>query len=192
MDELDRDDITAQANLAINAALSFYGDRIKWWNYNRSTTSTADGQEFYPVPDDFQSALSMTITVDSNTYLLTEATYHDLEEKSVRDDLSGRPTRFATFQEQFRLYPIPDGTYTLTLSYTKNYSDLSADADTNDWLDHGEEVIRRRAEADLCFSILQDAERAVGFKTLETEARKDLEAETARRVMTGHPRVHRW
>lgn len=192
MDELDRDDITAQASLAINSAIAYYANRIFWFNSNRATLSTAADQAFYPVPSDFQAVTSLTITVDDNTYLLDEFTYKESEAAHVRTDLTGRPTRFALFQEQLRLYPTPDDTYTLTMSYTKGYDELSADDDTNDWLDHAEELIRRRSEADLCFSILQDSERAVGFNMLENELKRDLEAETARRIMTGYSKTHRW
>ena len=52
---------------------------------------------------------------------------------------TGYPTDYALYDEQIRLYPIPNGTYTLTLSYQKQLDGLAGEADTNEWMIDGEE-----------------------------------------------------
>lgn len=51
---------------------------------------------------------------------------------NVRHDSSGVPTYYAIENGQLRLMPVPDGTYSIELTYYAKVGDLSADADTND------------------------------------------------------------
>jgi len=103
---------------------------------------------------------------------------------------TGYPRDHAIYEEQIRLYPIPNGAYPLTLSYIKNLSVLSADLDTNAWMVEGEELIRSRAEADICARTLQDFDRAAIYKTLERESYSKLHGKTNKRLMRGRSRRH--
>lgn len=177
---------TAEAGLAINSALSFYKTRPFWFTEEIANSNTAADTEWYELPSDFESVITMSITVNSSDYSLNERHYSMLEGWSSSDNTSSRPTDFSIYRRQLRLYPIPDDTYTLRLSYHRGGPELSADADTHVLLIYAEELVRRRAQKDMCISVLEDTNRAQMFAALEVEAYERILKDSTARTLTGH------
>ena len=188
-DELNRTDMTSHARTAILTAVKhFEGERF-WFSEERATASTVASQEWYDLPTDFRGVDSITVTINNNAYPLIERTYNELEDWNISSSTyTGYPTDFAIYNDQLRLYPIPNDAYTLTISYIKNLSSLATATDTNAWMVEAEELIRSRAESDVCMRVIRDFERAQGFKLLEQEALKRLLRESNRRTSTGFTR----
>jgi len=193
LDELTRTDLTSQAGLAINSAIAHYESERFWFNEARSTTNTVSGQEYYALPSDYIDTDVLSVVINNYSYVLPQRTHTQLEEWYVSNSsYTGYPRDHSIYEEQIRLYPIANGAYPLTLSYIKQLTSLSADADTNAWMTvgEGEELIRSRAEADMCARILQDLDRAAIYKALETETYSKLHGKTNKRLMRGRSRRH--
>lgn len=190
LDDLDRQgSLTSQAQSAIQTAIDHYEGTRFYFNQERATAQTVNAQEFYALPSDVLDIDVLSLTAGSNTYKLIRRTYETLEDWYLNSSYTGYPTDYAIYNQQIRLYPIPDAsTYTLTLSYAKRLSTLSSDSDSNAWTTTAEELIRSRADADMAFRILQNEKRAMGFKILEQEAYQRLVSESNRRLMTGRAR----
>lgn len=192
LDELNKaGSFTSQAGLAINSALSFYKAKPFWFTEEIANSNTAADTEWYEVPSDFESVISIVVTVNSSDYSLRQRHYSTLEDWASSDNTSSRPDDFSIYRRQLRLYPIPDGVYGLRMSYHRGGPDLSADADTHVLLIYAEELIRRRVEKDLCLSVLEDPARAQTFAALEMEAYHRILQDSAIRTLTGHSKARR-
>jgi len=190
LDDLNRKDLTAQAENAIKTAISFYEKDRFWFLEQRSTTTTVNAQEYYPVPDNYLDLDSLVIEVNNYAYPLNKRSYGTLEAWHVKQSVFlGYPSDYAIYatgeQTQIRLYPVPNGSYQLTLSYFGSLDVLEAESDTNSWLTIGEELVRSRAEWTLYAQKLRDVDAAQMTKVIETEALSQLERLTKMRQFTG-------
>lgn len=185
-DELARSDLTSQIKLAILSAVSHYEGNRFWFNEGQATASTTDGTEYYAVPSDFQSVDSLRITVNGTTYTLEVRPWAWMDEVQSNALYKGQPVYYAIYAEQLRLYPIPDATYTLKLSYLKSFTTLSADGDTNAWMVEGERLIRMRAKWDLFSNVIRTApEEETKCKAAEMDELDKLESRTVDRTAVG-------
>lgn len=125
----------------------------------------------------------------SNQYPLIRRTYEQIE-RWQENGTTGRPTDYALYDKQIRLWVIPDDAYTLNLSYRAKLDELTAGS-SNAWTTIGGELIKRRAEANVALNVLQDRNRAGDFKLQEQDLLRELRSEHARRVMTGYSRKRR-
>lgn len=165
-DELIRSDLTTQVKKAVQSAIRHYSRERFYFNEGQWTASTVASQKMYAVPTGLIEADMMKITVNGFEYELLKRDWNYLENVDTSPTYTGQPTDWAYFADQFRLYPVPDAVYTLTLSGVKTLDALSADADTNAWMVEGEELIRARAKADVRVNVIQDAaaiQELIGF-----------------------------
>lgn len=192
LDELDKaGTLTSQAGLAINSALSFYKTKPFWFAEEIANSNTSADTEWYELPSDFESVISLTATVNSSDYSLQQRHYSQIEEWANEEFTTSSPSDFSIYRRQLRIYPIPDDTYALRLSYHRGGPDLSADADTHVLLIYAEELVRRRAQKDICMSILQDEKRGQYFGMLEREAYDRILQDSTIRTLTGHTKARR-
>lgn len=198
LDDLHRSDLTSQVSLAIQTAIDLHGQERYWFNEGRSNADTQSGQEFYDLPADFVDLDSLVILINNYSYPLVQRDFQLTDDWNVTaSNYLGYPSDFALYEEQIRLFPIPNGTYTLTLAYQKRLTDLSASTDTNAWTNQARNLIRFHACADVSINTLQDTERYAAFKLQEMEEKKRLVSETQRRVLRGKTRkrnypTYRW
>lgn len=193
LDDLNRTDLSSQAENAIKTAIDYYQTYRFWFQERRSTTNTTSGQEYYPVPSDFLDDDSLVIDVNGNDYPLHKRTYQTLEEWSIDPAIfTSQPTDYAIYgtgeQTQIRLYPAPNGAYTMTLSYVGKLDQLTTEASTNSWMTTAEELIRSRAEASLFAQKLRDYDAAQACKFIENEALNQLQKLTKQKQFTGRTR----
>lgn len=186
-DELANDgDITsAQINYAIQDTIKQYERRPWWFNQKTGTFSTVDGQEYYGSADladipDIVQIISATLTVSSLKAPLRAVDYVTIDDEQD-GSVEGEPRVFASFKEEIRLYPIPNGVYTVTLSYIYRLTALSADGDSNAWTTDAEELIRQGAKRRIALNYLESEEVAARFAVMEREAFAELQAENRRR-----------
>jgi hypothetical protein len=190
-DEIARSDLTTQIARAIQSAIKFYSRERFYFNEAIWTQSSVASQRYYDVPDDFVEADMMKIRVSGFEYELLKRDWNYLENVDTSPTYTGQPTDWAYFADQFRLYPMPDGVYTLSLSGLSSLSTLSADSDTNAWMVEGEEMIRNRAKADLFLSVIRTPESsadAAACKQMEMEAFASIKGRSNVRLSMGRVR----
>lgn len=189
--EINRTDLTDQISLSVQSAIQFYEHESFWFNESRDITfTTVANQEFYDADDsEFIPNLliihTVTLTVDSQRYQLTPRTYQQLEEWAVNTSTTGQPTDWAYYDQQLRLYAIPDDAYSVRISARVRFQTLSLDADTNAWMTDAEQLIRARAKVDLFENSLFDTLNADRQRLWEAQALQRLRTETGRRLGTG-------
>ena len=175
-DEIARSDLTTNVNRAILSAIEHYKDERFWFNELRDTASTASGTQNYLMPDAAAErplirADRLTITVNSNIIDLGDPRPHDeIVRLTTSSSRTGIPDRWSMYQDSIWLYPIPNGTYTLTLWYVGQLAALSADADTNAWTVEAEALIRAAAKRILYEDVIRDYDMANRMELAEQRA----------------------
>ena len=189
-DDINRSDLTSQINTAINRAISYYAKRYRFWfNETTATFNTVASQGSYTSTDtsitNIREIDYVKIAIQSNNnYELVPVTYKTLQDDNVSNH-TGDPAEYAYYKENFFLYPVPNAAKTITVSYVKSYTDLSADADTNDFTEEAEDLIESHASAWVYARVLKDYDAATVSKAEEKEALAALMSETARMISTG-------
>jgi hypothetical protein len=175
-DELANDgDITAaQINNAIKDSIKDYEADGFWFNQKVATFSTVAAQELYgaaalaDIPNMVRiSSMRIPLTdgIGSIEGVANE-TIEDVQDGSV----TGTPRLYSRFQNQIRLYPIPDAVQSIKVSYIYKLAELSADGDDNAWTSDCEELIRQAAKKRLCANILLSDEMAARYAVFEKQA----------------------
>lgn len=189
--ELNRIDLDDQIATAIQSAIQAYEYETFWFNESRDITfNTAADQEFYGHDDEehIDNLLlihQVTITVNSQRYKLEPRLYQQIEEWAVNTSTTGQPTDFAYYNQQLRLYPIPDAVYAIRISGRIRFQALTNEGDTNAWMTDAEPLIRYRAKVDLFENYLFDTANADRQRLWEAQALQRLRTETGRRLGTG-------
>ncbi len=185
-DELAIPAIAARIPNAIQAAIRFNESERLWFNEGESTTSTVADQQAYAMPTDFLEGESLTLTQGTIRYLLKRRPWSWMRGHNIDTSTTARPRDWSYFADQIYLYPIPDAVYTLTMSYLQRLTALSSHTDTNDWMTHGEELIRERAKYDLMRQgPVKDLEMAAAFKVVTKDALRNLRAKSEQKIATG-------
>src|SRR5690606_29350195 len=82
------------------------------------------------------------------------------------------PYVYAVQADQFRLYPTPDDSYTLILTYRYELEKPSDDTDSTAWFTDGEELIRTHAKIDMLENVIRGPE---SFQEAEYLRRREVE-----------------
>jgi hypothetical protein len=187
-DDLDRTDLTTQIKKAINRSIEYYEKERFWFNEKVSTFSTVANQKNYSssdgIPTDIAEIDYVEITISGKEHKLKRRTYDYVKER-IGFDMTGEPTDYCYYQENFYLYPIPNAVRTITVSYQQKYSELSGDTDTNDFTTEAEDLIESRARWWLYLKTIKDSDQAQIAKSEEIDALLSLRAKTEKLLSTG-------
>jgi hypothetical protein len=187
IDELANDGAltTAQVNYAIQDTIKFHERRPWYFNQTVGTFSTVAAQEYYSSADlaaipNIINIASMLVTNSGIKTPVVGVTFETLDD--VQDgSMTGIPGNFTIWQQQIRLYPIPDGVYTVTMAYIYRLTALSADEDSNAWTTDAEELIRQGAKRRIAMNYFHADDVAARVAPMEQEALAALMAEDRRR-----------
>lgn len=93
------------------------------------TTTTVASQQYYQYPPGTIITEACTVTVGGVIYPLT--TIYDQQGWDIKNAIQIQPTTYPTFifprKNDFGVWPIPQGAYTITLNYYPRYVDLLVD-----------------------------------------------------------------
>jgi len=100
-----------------------------------ATLTLTDGDEDYDLANDFWKMRKIVITTDNYERELLEINYQDFRTRhpNTSDDSKSEPIYWyfdPSDNDDIRVYPIPDRSYTVSYDYIVVPSDMSADSDT--------------------------------------------------------------
>lgn len=186
--ELKRSSLTSEIQNAVLSALDFYKRRRFRWNVARTTTSTTDGVEYYGLPTDFIEADTMILVDSSDLDFMQERSHFWIDANREWSNYKDRPYIYSVQANQFRLYPVPDNTYTLLLTYVYELTKPSTDTDTSAWFTDGEELIRTHAKVDMLENVIRGPEsfqEAEHLRRREEQVLRELRIEYKRSQSSG-------
>lgn len=199
--DLDRTDTSLDTEIAaaINTAIEHYQRYRFYFSEARSLTfSTVAAQSNYAAADNANIPLIKQIdlvhvTVGGIRYEMTREDFYDLETLYDTSASSGEPFRYAYFNREFWLYPIPGDVYTVRVLGLYKIAAPASDAEAdNPWMTEAYELIRCRAKAYLGVHKQRDFESAQVLAAAEQQALDKLMAETAMRLGTGTIKGSGW
>lgn len=133
-DYLNRGNFIEQTKAGIKAGIRHYENRRWAFNETSVALATSAGVSFVEFPSNFISLDKLQLTDNGIDYKLIR---RDLD--WILDANSQRtenvPTDYTIYQNRINLSPIPDDAYALPIYYIKRLPELTAQTDTNEWLD---------------------------------------------------------
>lgn len=175
--DLKRTDLTDRIAYAIADAVDEYKAKRFHFNQIRGTFSTAAGTEFYTtstIPTDIGEVDALTITVNGRRYRLDKWAFGSHEDIASMTTSQGQPTAWSWYAQQIRMYPIPDNTYTVTISYLQRIDLQATDGGETVWTTQAENLIRACAEKILYRDHLQNPQMAAAAQSAEAAAYRRL------------------
>ena len=191
--ELARSDLTTEIGQAIQSAIEHHERRRFYFNETIASVTASIGQEWYASADAawIASAVdidSLRVTINSRPYPVNKRTMAELEIVSGGSTISGDPTDWCYYQQQIRLYPVPSAARVLTGAYIQRFATMTADGDSNAWMNDAEALIRTRAKIMLWEEVIRgDAGKKEGefLRAREADYLSRLLSETGRRGRAG-------
>lgn len=178
----DRTDLNTQILAAIQSAIKFYENKPFWFNEDEYETTTVDGTASYTLPDDFIEEESVTCEHDGDQWDLNRIPQPKMRLLELTSE--GEPSVYSIYREELKLYPTPNGEFTLTMCYLKSLDAISDAADTNAWMVEGEELIRMHAKQDVRVNVLNLPENDVWTRR-EAAVFNTMKDRTRQMVATG-------
>jgi len=209
-------------NREINSAIKHYESKRFRWNEKRDTTvaTTVSGTRNYSLPADFIKMDTLKLVYSSSYISLKSRSWGEIDEQDrLATGSRGVPSVYAIHGTIVRLYPVPQGAYTLLASYINRFpltsltgsycgsqtitptTTASHNNRLNGWYIDGEELIRARAKAAVEINYLEDADAIAEMRMLKASrspflsiteelAFKQLADETSDALSTGKIRPY--
>jgi hypothetical protein len=186
-DELDRSDLASQIALAVEDAITEAAGNRFWFNEVRGlNVSLTQGQAYYETDD------LANLTQIDNIYFLVNGTRRAVysEDNNALNmmldgaQVQGEPYLYSRYAG-LRMYPVPNGAYTLYIDGVSRLPSLVSDASFNAWTNEGERLVRAIAKRNLLVDVIRDAEEAQVQDLLVQKYTKELLEKTYDRIATG-------
>ena len=103
---------------------------------------------------------------------------------------TGQPCYFAKFSEGYRLFPIPDGVYTIRFTGHVRLGAPATDADTSAWVDEAYDLIASYAKRYLALHRLKDTALKAAMDVAVGEASASLKGLATTMAGTGVVRAY--
>ena len=190
-------DFEARIKEAISDAIVFYTPKRLGFNVKRSEALLRSGMEIVSTPLDWIENDYLRLEDDGQRIEIEEVDYDTIEGLLTRDDITGRPHKYAIHNREIRFYPIPDKSYTLVLSFQCTIDGISpsaSDLTTNEWMVEGERLIRNHAQGQVLFNYIDGEEAVAKGVALMNYAEKvilpNMERRAAREQSSGKLKAH--
>ncbi len=188
---------TADIQRAIMASIRYCERETYYFNETRDVTfDTVGGQQWYGVAAHEQIPRLVTIQAAfrednaGNVIDLRRETPESMERVSDRTAAKGEPVAFTYFDQQLRLYPVPDNVYKIRLQLgAYRLAPLTSFEVPNAWVTEGYDLIKARAKYILAKDTLKDPQVATEALSDYQDQHKVLKRETTSRSAQGFIRA---
>lgn len=173
--ELRRSNIADSVKQAINDAIDEGAKTRFYFNEMHLSFPTVVGQEYY---DDLGLVELDAAWFANGTQQMPIDTINQLDANTFFGTVnsSGQPELIARYGGKLRLYPIPNSVQTI---YVDGFGKLTPsplvnDADTNAWLDDGEQYIRALAKRNILRDVVRDYGEARVVEAISDDYKQQL------------------
>lgn len=184
-DDLNRDDLTAQASDAVAMAIRQY-DHKGWWFHETSYTfSTTASTAAYPLPTNFRAMDMVRVRNPGGDWQeVIPASFSAVQSMLEASATTGYPDYYAIYDSELYLGVAPNDGFEARLYYRRSLTDLSGGA-SNAWTTDAQDLIRACAAKTVALRKMHDPELASMFSSIENTEYQRLLSENDKRVSTG-------
>ena len=173
---------------AINDAIRFWRYKHFWFNEATATTTLVVGNPVIPnFPTDFlfeDEDNGFVIPYQQISYTLKKKHPKEYDLESIQN-AKGIPYIYTWRNGVYSVYFNPNIAYTLNIYYIKNYIDLSADADNNDFTNYADQLIVYEALSRLTGEERQDMDTGNSYSAKANREFTNLKQRSAKQAATG-------
>ena len=131
-DFLNRDDLTSVIPTFISLAEAQINRDLRHWKMEQRSTAEIDDQ-FLTLPTDWLETIRINVQ-DTVPYALNLVSRDQIQDMRFKgDDVAGKPLYYCVLAGELELYPTPDATYDINMTYIQKIASLS-DSNTSNWL----------------------------------------------------------
>lgn len=177
--DIDRDDMGTSQALdqakidAVADAIAQYKMEAFWFNRASGSGNTSADDATLAMP----SGVFVPNVVAYDGEALVRVPLHEIEHRTE----TGVPSHWAENEETIQLWPIPDGTYAISVYGLADIDAPAAGGDSNIWTTEAYNLILNAAKRILAEGPLQWPERVGSFLAAEDRALKALRRESRKR-----------
>lgn len=178
----------AEVGTALNDAISYWKWKPFWFNQKEASFSlVANNAEVTNFPTDFLAPVKPGAfiirygQVNWDVALVNSQQYDD----EFTENGTGLPYIITPRNDSWFVYFIPDQAYTMKVRYFQDYTDLSADSDTNDFTTYADQLILYDALSRLQAELRQGPEMETYYTARTQDEYKHLLSQTHNRFSTG-------
>ena len=174
----------------INQAIDDWKKRRFWFNEKTETVTLSTSNNFIPLPSDYYipslDTGAFVIEYSGIRYPLAKLSELSYNNYYLSNGV-GQPFWWSkqASPDNYVVYPIPDKDYTLRCFYLKEYTELSADSDSNDWTTVAQDLIKYQALAFGMNDFRQDYTAADRFQKMADAQYQNLLLRTRKENATG-------
>lgn len=172
----------------INQALDYWKNVRFWFNEITDTTTLLQSNPSVPLPDDWLVPSiddCFVIEYSGIRYPLKKVSESQYNAMYLSNGI-GQPWWYAKEASAgYQVYPIPDRDYTLRRFYLRDYEDLSANDDENDFSDNAQFLIQYTAAAYGSRDFRQDMDMYQAFMARALDEEQNLLVTTRKDNATG-------
>lgn len=172
----DGEELEGTLDTHFEQACEYYADEKFWFNSLIATTTTSNGTINVALPAAFRRI--DRVTIPAYDLELVPTVIDDFEDYST----NALPSHWTWYNDNIRLYPTPDATYTLRLYGIAQIDAPSDDADENIWTTEAQHLIVAHTKMTLARDVFRDPEGAQMFLGAALDQLRKLRRETARRL----------
>lgn len=171
----------------INQSLKYYKFRRFWFNDSSAEITLVQGDSVVPnIPVDLLQELpqgGMTIFYGNIYYQLDKRSSEIFDSENVSG--VGLPYIYTYRDQKYEVYFLPNIAYTLIIRYLKDYDDLSADGDTNDFLKFSDMMIYYNALSRIFGEYKQDPKMEAYYTARASDEEQNVSRRTTALSGTG-------
>jgi hypothetical protein len=178
---------------AINNAISYWKFRRFWFNSAYDGVTLTPQSSIIPIPSNFLVEMPMNdgfaINYSNSFYPLVKKNPREFDDIYL-DNSYGMPRCYTLRAGVYSCYPIPDQAYTIKRWYLKDYTDLSADGDNNDFTNYATQLITYWAASKLFAERRQDEKMSDYYTARAMDEYENLKVRNEKANGTGDITIH--
>lgn len=179
---------------AINDAIRYWKFRRFWFNEVTDTATLTAQSPSFPYPADFLLPVikdgGFVIQFGSVNWPLSKLDMPSYDKLFLANGF-GLPRWYARLgNEEYQCYPIPDQNYVVMRHYLKDYMDLSANGDTNDFTLNAARLIELWALGNLTAELRQDMDTTAYYRQASADEYRQLRVRTDKENSAGKVTIY--
>ena len=128
-DFLNRDDLTSIIPTFISLAEAQIARDLRHWKQEKRVTTSVD-ERYENLPNDW---LELKMIALATGKMMQTVSSSEMAERRAQSSIAAEPRFVRVTADQLEFYPVPDGSYTLSLQYYARTAALT-DADPTNWV----------------------------------------------------------